>query len=248
MGIFGDILNIFSGIGARKAQSRAAQVQVDAFNRGITGIGNENNRIQGVLSPYTGAGDQAVTAEGQLLGLGGSGDQQRWIDQLKSSPLYQSEYRNGVDTILQNGAATGGLRGGNIQGSLANFGQDTLARVIQQELAGLGGLSSQGLQASNQSGTFGANAADNIASLQGLIGRTQAGGILGKSAVDQGLWQSGGQLVQDAINQIMQAMTGGAGGGAGGNPFAALMGGGSGGGISYGQTGVSPDIVGGGFT
>ncbi len=218
MGIFSDILNIFGGISKRHALTQAQQAQEDATNRGIGTIGNEDSRIQGVLSPYTTAGDNAVTAEGQLLGLGGSGDQQRWIDQLKSSPLYQSEYRNGVNTILGNASATGGLRGGNVQSSLANFGQDALAQVIQQQLQGLGGLSSQGLQASQQSGTFGANAADNIASLQGLIGRIQAGGILGRNTVDQGLIQTGGQTVEDIVSAIMGG-GGGGGGGFGGSSF-----------------------------
>jgi hypothetical protein len=148
-----------------------------------------------------------------LLGLNGSGDQQRAIDALRSSPLYQSLYRNGVNTSLANASATGGLRGGNEQHSLYDVGSDTLAQVIQNQLQNLGGLSGQGLQATQQSGSFGGQAAGDVASLQNLIGRIQAGGILGKSAVNGQLWNTGANLGQDIISQLMSAF------GGGGNPF-----------------------------
>jgi hypothetical protein len=88
-------------------------------------------------SPYVPAG--TAQSAGQA--------QQAAIDNLKASPLFQSLYGTGQDTILQNAAATGGLRGGNTQNSLAQFGSGLLAQVIQQQLANLGTVSGQGAQA-----------------------------------------------------------------------------------------------------
>lgn len=135
--------------------------------------------------------------------------QQSAITGLQNSPLYQSLFRNGQNTILANGAATGGLRGGNMQNSLANFGSDTLAKVIQQQLANLGGISTQGQQAAVQSGTFGSNAANNIAGLYQDEGAAQAGGILGKLAGH--LQQLGAST--SLATQIASAVAGGFGGG-----------------------------------
>lgn len=221
MGLLSDIVGIFSSIGKKKAIDRATSVQMDGLNRGLGAITSEGDRIQGLLAPYTNEGASAVGAESNLLGL--SGDpmaQQSAIDQLQNSPLYQSLYRNGQEAVLQNGSATGDLRGGNIQHSLANFGSDTLAQVIQQQLQNLGGIAGRSLQATGQSGTFGQETAGGVASLQDLLGQTQAQGILGKAGVNQQLFGQGTNLFQDIISQIM-----GAGGG------------GSGGGITMGQTG-----------
>lgn len=139
----------------------------------------------------------------QLPGGGQAGAQERAIAGLQDSPLFKALFGAGEDAIMGNASATGGLRGGNTQRSLADFGSDTLAKVIQQQLSNLSGVSGQGLSATGQYGTFGANAAGSvanlgagaagnianlgansasaIASLFGNQGAAQAQGILGKA-------------------------------------------------------------------
>lgn len=112
--------------------------------------------------------------------------QQAAIDQLKASPLYQSLFRNGQDTLLNNAAATGGLRGGNTARSLANFGSDTLSQVIQNQLANLGSISGLGNNSAGASGQLGQNNANSISSLLSQNGQSQAGGILGGA----GIWNN----------------------------------------------------------
>lgn len=218
MGLLSDITNIFSSIAKGHAYQNAAQAQVNGYDQGIDTLGNEQTRINGLLNPYETAGTSAVNAESNLLGLGGGDSQQAAINNLQASPLYQSLYRNGQEAILANGSATGGLRGGNMQSSLANFGSDTLARVIQQQLSNLGGLSGQGLNAIDTSGQLGAGTADGIASLQGAVGRANAGGILGKASADQGIFSSGGNILQSLLSAIPGGGFGG-GSAAGGSNF-----------------------------
>lgn len=107
--------------------------------------------------------------------------QQAAITGLQNSPLYESLFRNGENTILANGSATGGLRGGNMQHSLANFGADTLSTVIQNQLANLGGLSGQGANTGGALGSLGQSNANAQSQLYGANGAAAAGGILGSA-------------------------------------------------------------------
>lgn len=252
MSIFGDILGFVSGFGKKNAIGNATDALVGGYNQGINTIGNENTRIQGYLNPYMTAGDNAVGQEQALLGLGDSAASRNAIERLRSSPIFQSILSSGNANLLGNASATGGLRGGNMQDALARFGGDALAQFYQQQLGNLFGLSGQGLNAINSSGQFGANAADNIASLQSSIGKAQAGGILGKGAVDQQLWGQVGNTVNDVFNSIAQGFGGFGGFGGGGNGGAGTgfspgyfgqdggvfgtLGGGGGTGITYGPS------------
>lgn len=129
----------------------------------------------------------------------GAAAQQSAITALQASPYYTSLMRNGQNAILANGSATGGLRGGNIENSLANFGADALSSTIQQQLANLGGLSGQGASTGSTLGTLGANSSSNISSLLSQNGSAQAGGILGSSAL-------AGNGITGAANQLSNAL------------------------------------------
>lgn len=113
------------------------------------------------------------------------GDQGAAIEQLKNSPVYQALFGNGVDTTLANASATGGLRGGNTQDALARVGTDTLAKVYQDRVANLSGVSGQGLNAVTGLENLGAANAGSIAALFGQQGDVNAGGILQRSAINQ---------------------------------------------------------------
>lgn len=127
-------------------------------------MGANNSDLQATLAgfaPWLTAGQGAITSEGNLAGLNGNDPQAAAIAALKASPLFQSLMANGNNNILANGSATGGLRGGNIQHSLAQFGTDTLSQVIQQQLANLGGIAGQGL-AAGQAGSAARLGTDNL--------------------------------------------------------------------------------------
>lgn len=108
--------------------------------------------------------------------------QQGAIDKLKASPLYQSLFSNGENTLLANASATGGLRGGNTNRGLADFGRDTLSAVIQNQLQNLTGVAAAGQNAAAQTGTFGANSANNISNLLSGSGKAQSTAALQSGA------------------------------------------------------------------
>jgi hypothetical protein len=159
--------SIATGLIGSHAAKSAANDQAKAAQAGITEARTD-------LSPWMTAGQSALGGLEGLLGLSGADAQQSAITGLQNGPMFQALMRNGQEAILGNAAATGGLRGGNTEGSLFNLGQDALAQVIQQQVQNLGSLSGQGL-------TAGGDMASMIANLLGQKGAAQAGGALGQA-------------------------------------------------------------------
>lgn len=99
------------------------------------------------ISPYLTAGQQGVTAYGDLLGSNGTDAQNAAIGGIKNGAEYQGLMQTGNENILANASATGGLRGSNTSNTLANTSISTLNGLITQRLAGYGQLMSNGLNA-----------------------------------------------------------------------------------------------------
>lgn len=117
-----------------------------------------------------------------LLGLNGADAQGRAISGIENSPYFSGLVKQGENAILQNASATGGLRGGNTQGALAQFRPQMLAAAIADQYQRLGGLTSLGQNAAAGVGNAGQNAANANSALLGQVGAAQAGGILGQAA------------------------------------------------------------------
>jgi hypothetical protein len=179
--------SVLAASSQKKAAKKAAAAQQLSDAQAIAEQQRQYDQTRTDLSPFMQAGQSALGAQGDLLGLNGAGAQGSAIAGLKDSPLYQSLFGNGQEALLANASATGGLRGGNTQGALANFGRDTLAGVIQSQLANLGGVSQQGQNAAAQVGSFGAGSANNIAGLLQSQGQAQAGAALAGGAANVGL-------------------------------------------------------------
>lgn len=167
-----------AAIGSSAAKS-AAQTQADANNAAIAAQQAQYQQTRSDLMPWQTEGKTALSQQGALLGLNGADEQAGAINQLKASPLYQSLFANGQDAVLQNASATGGLRGGNTQSSLANFGRDTLASVIENQLNQLSGVSTAGQNAAAQTGSLGQNSSTAISQLLANTGSANASGTLG---------------------------------------------------------------------
>jgi hypothetical protein len=157
---------------------KAADAQAAAAQAGIDEQRRQFDVTQQNLQPWLTAGTSALGAQSDLLGINGGDNQAAGIAALRASPLFATLFDSGEEAILQNASATGGLRGGNTQRSLADFGADTFAQLLQFQLGQLGGLSGTGQQTGQQLGTFGANTASNVGNLLGSKGTAQAGGFL----------------------------------------------------------------------
>lgn len=192
-----DLLAAYQRDGAGKTMDQYGQ---EHWN----GIGSTEQRT---VTPFTGSqgtpGTPAVDA---------ATAQQTAITGLQNSPYYQSLYRNGQNAILANGSATGGLRGGNINASLANFGADTLAQTIQTQLSNLGGISGQGANTGSTLGTLGSNTANNVSGLLTSNGQAQAGGILAGAGFRNAGFTGGLTQALGGVTQGLSMYGGGYGG------------------------------------
>ncbi len=178
--------SLIAGSAAKKANKQAIAAQEAANNAAIAEQRRQFDITQQNTMPWLQAGQSALTQQGNLVGLNGNDTQQAAIDQVMAGPLYQSMYRNGQNTILANASATGGLRGGNTQRSLADFGSDTLTQAILAQLSNLGGISGAGQAASNTLGQLGQNSANNISGILHNTGTAQGSGALLNGAITGG--------------------------------------------------------------
>jgi hypothetical protein len=175
--------------------SQASGAQQQAAQGGIDEQRRQFDAVQKLLQPYTQAGAGALAQQQALLGMGTPEAQQQAINALQSGPQFQALQQQGENAILQNASATGGLRGGNVQGALAQFRPALLSGLIDQQYSRLGGLASLGQNAAAGVGNAGMSTGTNIATLLGRQGQAQAGGILGQqSALTGGINQAFGAV------------------------------------------------------
>lgn len=137
-------------------------------------------------------------AQGQQAGMGTADEQQAAaVAKFENSPYYQAITKQAENAILQNSAATGGLRGGNIQGALSSTRPILLQNLIDKQLANLSGLTSIGQNAAAGVGNAGMQTGTQVNQALGQMGAAQAGGILGQSNATIGaLGNIGGLFAQ----------------------------------------------------
>ncbi len=195
--------SLLGGVLKSSAAGKAANAQADANALGIEEQRRQFEAMRALLEPYVKSGTSAIpglegygqygqgalTGQADILGLNGAGAQGTAISGIENSPLFQSLTRQGEDSILQNASATGGLRGGNTQGALAQFRPAMLNSLIDQQYGRLGGMAgfgstitqnlvNMGQNAAAGTGTAGLQSASNISNLYSDTGAARAGGAL----------------------------------------------------------------------
>lgn len=216
--------SMYAGSKSASAAKSAAQTQAQSQSQAVDEQRRQFDAIRELLNPYVqagkpdltqpyiGAGPGALQAMQGLAGLRGAGEQQAAIEQIKQGAQYQELARQGEEAILQNAAATGGLRGGNVQAALAQFRPALLNQLIESQYGKLAGLTSLGSTSAENLLRIGqASAAGTAAAGQ------QSAQNIGNLMVGQGQAQAAGQI--GAAQAQAQGVTGIAGalGGAGQN-------------------------------
>jgi hypothetical protein len=180
--------SVASSVVGANAAGKAGRAQERAAMKGVEEQRLAREEMRALLQPYVAAGGPALEAQMASLGLAGPEAQQAFVAQQEQSPAFQALARQQEEAILQNASATGGLRGGNVQGALAQFRPALLNQFITQQYDRLGGLTALGQQSAAGVGTAGMQSANAIGQLFGQAGQAQAGAALGKaSAIQQTL-------------------------------------------------------------
>lgn len=214
MGLFSFVGGLLGAGSQKKAIKKATQAQIDALNKAIEEQRRQFDLTRSDFAPYLEAGTGAIGGLSDLLGLNGNDKAGAAIEALKGSPIYQSLYDNGLEAVLQNASATGGVRGGNTERGLAGFAGDTLSSVIADQLSRLGGLAGLGEGATNSVAGFGAHTADAIGNFFNQQGQARASGALAKGGINAQMWNNAGSFLDSIVSAAF-----GAGAGPGGAPF-----------------------------
>lgn len=206
MGLFSFVGSLLGGGSKKKAAQKAADAQILFAQKGLDETKRQFDVSRADQLPWLEAGQDALGAQTDLLGLGGAGEQAAAIAALKESPLFQSLFATGNEAIMGNAAATGNLRGGNTINDLASFGRDTISQVIQNQLANLGGISAQGGATGAGLGALGANAASSMAGLFNQQGAAKAGMHLAKGGINAQNWANAGSFIEDAASSFFPGL------------------------------------------
>lgn len=180
-------VGLFSANKAAKAQSKAsnqaAAAQTEASQAAIDEQKRQFDALQKLFEPYVNAGTGSLSAQQNILGLNGAQAQQQAYDQIANSPAMKSMLQQGENSLLQNASATGGLRGGNLQGALAQYRPQLLNQLVSQQYQNLGGITSLGQNSAAQTGNAGMASASNIGNLLQSQGAYQAGNALAQGNI-----------------------------------------------------------------
>jgi hypothetical protein len=163
------------------AAGDAAAIQSGAAEAGIAEQRRQFDAMRELLKPYTEAGLPALEAQQAFLGLQGPEAERAAIERIRGGETFQALASQGEEALLQRASATGGLRGGNIQGALAQFRPQLLSSLIEQQYGRLGGLTTMGQRSAAGVGAAGMETGTNVANLLAQQGAAQAGGELGQA-------------------------------------------------------------------
>ncbi len=190
---------IVGGAIASDAQTGAAETasaaQTAASEASIEEQRRQFDAYQEMLAPYTEAGYGALAEQEAMLGLSGAEAQQASMTAMEESPYFQDIARQGEEAMLQQASATGGLRGGNIHGALAQYRPQLLNQLLEQQYGKLSGITGMGQASAAGVGAAGMDMAGQIGSSYQQAGAATAGSAL-----------AAGQATTDLIGGITGAI------------------------------------------
>lgn len=179
------------------AQVRAAQIAADAqtaaTQSGIAETRRQFDTAQSLLAPYVNAGTSALSKQLNLAGLGAPGTQAAAIAEIAGGDQFQALTKQGEDAMLQNASATGGLRGGNTQGALAQFRPQLLQQLIQDQYSKLGGITNMGQASAAGQASAGMQTGDTVSGLMMAGGNAIANNAMNVGNANANMYSTMGQ-------------------------------------------------------
>lgn len=202
MGLFSFVSGLIGGGKAKKASRRAEAAQIEAQEKAIAEQRRQFDLTRADYAPYLKTGLAGLGDLGDLIGVNGADAQAAGLLNIQNSPELAAIIRNGEEAVLQNASATGGIRGGNTQSSLANFRGDAFANQLQTQITRLAGLAGLGQGATDSVSAFGANTANTVSDLLNLQGQTRKQGILTRGGINAQLWNNAGLFADNLVSSI----------------------------------------------
>ena len=191
------------------AAGQAAGIQSGAAEAGIAEQRRQFDALQSLLKPYTEAGLPALEQQQSFLGLRGPEAERAAIERISGGEQFKALEQQGRQSLLSSASATGGLRGGNLQGALAQFSPALLSNLIEKQYGRLGGLAATGGTVAQNLATAGMGATGELA----RIGQASAAGV-GSAGAAAGtnignIYSTQGTNIANLLGQQGQAQAGG---------------------------------------
>jgi hypothetical protein len=133
--------------------------------------------------------------------------QQKAIGKIEGGAEYGALVDAGENAILQNASATGGLRGGNTERSLAEFRPQILSALIDKQLGRFGGLSQRGQNAAVGAGSSAMQQGQIVSGLFGDRGAAQAGNALAQGQATANQWGGITEGINTALGKLNEDWT-----------------------------------------
>ena len=137
-------------------------------------------KIEAGFTPYTDAGLAALMGQQDLLGMNGTQAQTQAFQGIEGGQ-YKELAKQGEDALLQNASATGGVRGGNVAGALAQFRPSMLQALIDKQFNNLSGIRDTGYNAQGKLAGYQSNLGEDLAT-----GARARGGFTAENDINQG--------------------------------------------------------------
>jgi hypothetical protein len=166
--------SIYASNRSSSATREASEVASESNDAAIAEQQRQFNELQTLFAPFVEGGTSAFGDQLNLIGVNGDEAQAAAIANIENGPEYQTLVDQGEEAILQNASATGGLRGGDVQRSLAEFRPQVLSSLINNQFSRLGSLSSMGQASAGGQAVASGNSSANISNLIQSNGTTQA--------------------------------------------------------------------------
>jgi len=189
------ITGVMSSNAQQDAAESAAGAQTAASEASIAEQRRQFDAVQELLKPYVTAGQGAIEGQQGLLGLAGPEAQQQAIAALEAGPQFQSMMKQGENAILQNASATGGLRGGNVQATLAQFRPQLLSQLIESQFSKLGTVSGLGQASAAGQAAAAQQTGANIGNALTQQGQAAAGAALASGQAQAQMWGNIGSSI-----------------------------------------------------
>jgi hypothetical protein len=181
--------SIFGASKAAKGAEKGAKLQARQFE--------ETKKL---LSPYTGAGENALKQYGTAIGREGKEAQQGFYDNFQYDPGFETSLNNALSETMKRYSILGNT-GGGLANSLLKTGQNAIYGQYQNRLSQLGGLVDTGRTSATALGSIGQQSATTQGNLLSQAGLYQGQGIQGAgNALSGGL----GNLA--SYNQFQQGL------------------------------------------
>jgi hypothetical protein len=179
---------MFQSNAQKSAASQASAADYAASQAAIAEQRRQFNALLQRSQPYMRAGQIGMNGMLNLAGLNGDKAQQQAVNGIQNGAGFQAQVQHGEQGILANAAATGGLRGGNVQAALGQFRPAMLQQAIDQQYARLGGLTNMGQNTAVNAGNMGMGMANQIGGQLTAGGNAMAGNALAQGQASANMW------------------------------------------------------------